>query len=331
MLRRRWHSGGTFAAEATPFGTLTQSSASPGITWLSGIAVFSAAAKQTGSDPTLWWARSLSTASIREFDSTDKDLIGQLTEGTFREDTTQNRVFWITPHEYPTALDGGSSPHVSYRRSSDGFDTSSWGNLKECTTMTGFMTCSSSEYIQSSKEPAIAWAPSVSRSIFAWVNQNRQNDTDQREIRIAVGYVNQYTLPVATGTGMQSNVGPGIACSTGNANGYDCLMAYVPQSDGGHYIRLRRFTPAAGKERHTLSWDSTATTFNVSTASRIAVWYHDAKWWLAYRSSNSNQNVFVRSSTDSVTWSDSSLLAYSDVGPTAIAYWTLNNNLFYVN
>ena len=331
-IKRLYHSGGTFGSESTPFGGWIQSKGSPGITWVTGSTEFSAAAKQTSSTSTIWWTRGHNQSNTFNFPTSEssRDLIGMFTETTFREDTNQDRVFWVRPEEYPTPLDDDSSHRIRYRRSSNGFSSSNSGNLKECNSMTGFLSCSSHSYIQSGKPPAISWDYEVDRTVFAWVNQNRDDNSDSREIRIAIGYVDNFILPVATKTGIQSNVTPGIACRTNQADGHNCLMAYVDQRDGEQRIKLRRFTPVATSTGYSLVWHPSTTTFTAaSTASRIALWYHDSRWWMAYRTNSPGQWMQVFHSMDSLTWSALTPPSYTDVGPVAISYWAGNNTLFF--
>lgn len=333
-VRRMQVSGGTLGSETTPFSSLFsyQSKGSPGVTWTNGSVEYSAAAQSTLFTLAPFWTRGLNTSNTNYFPSTvaDRGEISMFTEATFREDTSQDRVVYITPEEYPTSMDDDSEHRVSYRRSSDGFSTSNWGTLRACSGLSGFLSCSGTEYIYSGKPPAVSWDYEVDRTIFAWVNQNRDNDTDSREIRISVGYVNNYTLNEPIETGLQSNVTPGIACSTNQALGYNCLLAYVSQEDGLQRIKLKRFTPVRSGNGYILQWSPTTTTFSsATTASRIAVWRHSGKWWLAYRTSSPGQNVNVFTSATSSGWTSLGTPSYSDVGPTAISYWTGNNQLFY--
>lgn len=327
-------SGGALGSESTPFSALGkyQSKGSPGITWVTGSTEFSAAAQSSNNTITPWWTRGLNNSNTNNFPSTvaERDLVSMFTEATFREDTSQDRVIYITPDEYPTSLASGSEHRVAYRRSSNGFSSSNWGTLRACSGLSGFLRCSGTQYIYSGKPPAVSWDYEVDRTIFAWVNQNRSDNTDTREIRISVGYVNNYTLNQPIETGIQSNVTPGIACRTNQALGHNCLMAYVDQTDGLQRIKLRRFTPVRSGNRYILQWHPTTTTFSSAvTASRIAVWYHDGQWWLAYRTSSPGQRVNVFTSATSSGWVSQGAPTYSDVGPTAVSYWAGNNQLFF--
>ena len=331
-IRRRFIANGTLSGEQVPFSNWIQSKGSPGITWMTGSARFSAAAKQTSVTSTPWWTREHDQANTTNFPVSEshRDLIGMFTEATFREDRTQDRVFWVGLPDHPDNLDADSSHRMRYRRSSNGFQSTNFGTLKECDSMTGFLQCQSHSYIRSGKPPAISWDYEVSRTVLAWVNQNRDDNARSREIRIAVGYIDNYLLPRATATGIQSNVTPGLACRTNRAAGENCLLAYVDQTDGEQRIRLRRFTPVRNATGYGLNWHPTVTTFtSASTASRIALWYHDGKWWMAYRTNSPGQWLQVFQSEDSLTWSALQPPSYTDVGPTAISYWSGNNVLFY--
>ena len=125
-----------------------------------------------------------------------------------------------------------------------------------------------------------------------------------------------------------------MACKAFEARGYDCLVAVVPQTDGIMNIQLHRFWSSAGSTNYVMHKDSSITSFiNAPTASRIAVWYHDDRWWLAYRTMYSGNQLVVFTSPDTVNWSwgpdGVAYSGYTDIGPSAASYWRGNNALLY--
>jgi hypothetical protein len=227
-----------------------------------------------------------------------------------------------------TPYDWDSGHRVRYVRSNDGFDASRIsGSWSRCSAMGGFMRCSGTTPVVSGKKVSVAWDDGVSRSVTTWVNQNRQDDVDDREVMVAVGHVNVLTLPQPTGLGVRSVISPGLACKDGAADGHDCVIAYVDPGDPYHNLKVKRFTPTAGAQRYTLSvsgWSSVG----VATSSALALWYSSGKFWLAVRPAYSKQETRIYSSTNGRTWTrEGTTWGYSVVGPSVASHWTGSNVL----
>ncbi len=321
---RRLHSGTTFGAETATTGASPIVHLSSGVTKYTGGWQWSTA-----------FARNDCTAWQPNFDNTKTQCtsvpqqvgIGPRT-AVFREDETMDRIFYSNYTELPTPYAADGKHPVQYNRSSDGFVTRISGSLSHCSAMSGFFTCSGTTPVYSGKPVAVAWDVGNSRAIFAWANQTRLNDSQERRVKVAVGFINNLTLPQPDDLPVQSSIGPAVACTDGTANAYSCIVAYTDQNSTLADLRVRRFTPVAGANRYSLSVDPTThfVLSNVRTASSVAAWYNQGRFWLLVRPIRTSQNLEAYSSTDGATWTSAGSYGYSAVGPTAASYWSLVNN-----
>src|SRR5690606_27097788 len=112
-------------------------------------------------------------------------------------------------------------------------------------------------------------------------------------LRIAVGIANgsQNTLsrpsPVTlSGSEVRTSVAPAVACSNA-ASTFKCVVAYVDQADTLSRVKTLRFNVAAGTSQYNVAQDaggpSTIHASTGRTASRIALWWHNDRWWIAFR------------------------------------------------
>ena len=95
-------------------------------------------------------------------------------------------------------------------------------------------------------------------------------------------------------------------------------------------VRIKRFSASPTTNRYVIDIDSAtyAVSANVRTASRIAAWHHDGEFWLALRMERVGQEVEMFHSVDGAIWSHVvGNVCYSDVGPSAVSYWTGDNYL----
>jgi hypothetical protein len=246
---------------------------------------------------------------------------------SWNEDSTMERTFYSNWTDTPTAYDWSSSHRVSYVRSSDGYSASEiMGSLSHCTSMNGFLTCAATTPVNSSRMLSVSYATGAGRSVTAWVNQNRLDDTNDHEIKVAVGYVNNTTLPTPSGLGVGSLVSPGLACLNNAASGYDCMIAYVDPTDDYHTVRVKRFSPMLGVTHYLLSVDSTTTSLPVRSSSSLAAWASQGRFWLAIRPAEADQETLIYSSADSVSWTkEGTTWGYSVVGPSVASQWTGSN------
>ena len=200
--------------------------------------------------------------------------------------------------------------------------------------MTGFLTCSSASYVYSGKGIAVAWDDYNQRTVNVWVNQNRLDNSDDRELMVSVGHINHYRLPEPDGFGVRSSVTPGLACKdNAAAGGYDCVVAYVDTSNSYNQVSVRRFINFQSGNRYYALSGSTSLVSNAYTSERIALWYANGKFWLALRGSSPGQSIAVYSSPDSLTWTAESYnVGTSPIGPSAVGYYTGSINiLVYAN
>jgi hypothetical protein len=272
------------------------------------------------------------------------------TEAVFRERSIASRVIGSDPNEVVAEVSSNGSQfavhQVNMRRSTDNFVTDSFTKLRVCNGMTGFMQCSASTAIvvNSALPLAVAYHEGLAQTVVAWVNQNRQNDTSSHAVKIAVGSISDTLLPVpedltdSTGNRVQSNVTPGLACSTRAANGFDCIAAVVRQDDALGTITLYRFSVARNNQRnkYAITMDPNSTAVQVGgtsarTGNRIAAWFQSGKFYLGFRTLNDNQPLHVWSSADTLTWAANNFGGTVDAGPSAISYWTGDNQLLYVH
>ena len=156
-------------------------------------------------------------------------------------------------------------------------------------------------------------------------------------MKIAIGYTSDDTLsqPVAINN-IQSSVSPGVACYKDEAGtSFDCILAYVDQSDAYGSVRVRHFRATAGTYRYTI----TSTGFyyslgaNVRTTCGIAAWYntYTEKWYIAIRRLIADQAITVYSSSDGTSWSYETTFSHAATGPAAASYYAgTTNALVYV-
>jgi len=153
------------------------------------------------------------------------------------------------------------------------------------------------------------------------LNQDRTDDDENREIRISVGYINDGLLPnQLTIDDLDSWVPPGVACDDGAAGGYDCILVYADESETVGQLYVRRFS-AVGSMPYSLSVDSPTYTVGmagtVRTAGRIAAWYHNSKFWIAFRPINQGQELAIMNSTNGSSWNVVGSYGYTAIGPSA--------------
>jgi hypothetical protein len=318
-----------------------KASAGVRFTSMNGVSDWAHAAEASGCTR---WAPGAPFSNARCLPSSND--IHTFTEAVWRERTpTNSRVIWSDFNEYvgTTQSNGArlSVHRVRQRRSSDGFANGTTSFLDECSSMTGFMTCTNTTPVVSPFQAATAWHDGLSRTVTAWANHSRNNDTNSHAIRISVGSTGESVLPVADrltfppgGANVQSNVGPGLACRDNQANGFDCIIAVVRQDDALGRITVYRFSVAQdnARNRFAITIDPNSTLLaGERTGNRIAAWHHNGRFWLAYRSLNAGQGLMIRSSADSVTWTGDGPGTAIDAGPSAASYFAGNNHLLYVH
>ncbi len=299
------------------------------------------------------WSRGLNSPNTQCVDdslsNSSRYGVGFL-EATFREDTSWDRTIFSNYQDSQLPNTSGLYEQgnlVNYYRSNDSFQTqSNLGYLYHCNSMTGWMSCSSSSNLYSGHKLALAWDEQHSRTVVGWLDQTRQNNNTDRRIMLSVGYTTEISLfntPIMTlaepdtlGT-RRSAITPGLACKQNAAYGSrDCILAYVPDDTVNGDIKITAFSITQSINRYVI--------FNIAsdrslftgarTANDIAIWYHDSKFWIAYKGFdllNKSSMYIYSSSNGGYTWSyHQKYPTSSPTGPSAVGYWSGNNILTWV-
>ena len=321
------HSSGTFGSTTTWTGSWELAKGAIGVTYKTSSWQWAAGYIKKDSGFRHGWTQGLNTSNSSDFYF---DYSSVMPRPVVWRDRTigRDRLFWTDWLEVPNWNPNGL--HLVRQRYSDNsFATSTTQYMQVCNTMTGWMTCSSKSNMVSGKPITVAWDDSISRSHTVWTRQTRNNTTAEREVLISTGSVSDITVPVPTSLGVQSAVSPGVACKNGAAGGYDCVVVYNDDSNILSLTQAQRFSAYAGSNRFELDLEGVER--NVSTGSTtfnsIAVWYHNSYFWVALVSIYPNHPIRVFRSTNGATWSLFTSFPSSPVGPSAVSYWTGNNQL----
>jgi len=316
---------GSYVYSQTAFtGAWNVAKATASMTHHNGYWQWSSAVKR---EDWLYWTEDLDTADTMPVSASY--LTAAFTSGLWREDLSMDRGFSSEYLDYPDSYDLLGKHRVYYYRSSNGFQSDSSSPLYHCNSMTGWMTCSSMSNVFSSEPVAVAWVPQYSRSVVAWVNQNRLDNAESWEIFVSIGTLQHWLLSEPDKLGVRSSVSPGVACASASSPlGATCVVAYVSVSDPYQRVKLRKYIPIPWGDRYQLFFISETTT-SLATGSRIAAWFADGKFWFAARSMDVGQAVAAYNSTDGVQWT----LVDSDIGPSvtgpsAVSYY--NDSTFNV-
>jgi hypothetical protein len=208
--------------------------------------------------------------------------------------------------------------------------------------MATWMTCASSSRVASAKRISVAWDDFNNRSITVWANLDRTNDATNGDVRVSTGYISHTTIPASDSLGAISSVSPGVACKAYQAHGgNDCIVAYVDQTDNLGRVMVKTFwnRPFQSSPPYRYSVENLLGPImldpNMRTASGIAAWYQNGKFYVAARTTWFGQNLAVYSSSNGYTnWSlDSSFgtSTYSATAPSAASCFAgVYNALVYV-
>lgn len=326
----RYHVGGVLRGEGSFINDVSQ--VSPGVTGITGQWNWAAAYRQTDA---LKWTVGLGPLNTYNVANMPPGIAP--TEATWREDASWSRVFWPSHVEDPVESWASNHPVQTFYWQ-DGFSPWGYTMLRQCSEMSAWMYCpyAATERVYSGKPVSVAWNSAIGRSVFTWVHQDRSNYTyginyKHNMVKVAFGYVDNYTITQPDELGVFSSVAPGVTCATGRAGGYDCIMAYVPDTDTWNHVYIKRFSANAAGNRYAVQTEPGIRRmyFGARTASRIATWYHYGKFWIAIRSLRSGQPLDVYSSVDGSSWAYEGEQGYSAIGPTAVSYWGGNNVLMY--
>lgn len=328
------HTNGTFNSEINIFGSWGIARISMGITMHNGTVDWAAGAKRDTCPFFTHWLNQADSVCLNAGSDTANDYIGPITlAGDYNATPWEDRLFHVSFDEYPTNGASGSDHRLRYMRSTDGFDNWIRDSMVECSAMSGWMTCNGTTDVRTGLASGYAWDDYNDEPVIAWAHQNRDNNTTSRRINVAVGKVGAKTLPQSFSVaGVQSLVRPGVVCKNNQiAGGYDCMVAVVPPTEALYQIHVYRFWLSTGTNRYEINLAPTHFVFgtNEATSTGIAAWFHDDRFWIAFRTFDADQNLEVWHSSDTSSWTKDSLVAYSDTGPSAASYWTGNNVLTY--
>lgn len=188
--------------------------------------------------------------------------------------------------------------------------------------------CVTTSNIRTDHRVAHAHNDATSQSVTAWVHKNRNDDADDREIRISPGVdpASPNLLLAPELTGIQSIIPPAVACKEGAAaEGYDCMIAYVKVDDPDGRIRHHFFSISPGG---TFTWRPSEFVTVHRTSQGVAIWHHDGWWWRAQVHA-ATQNIHVYRSADGLGWAFQTDLGFSVQVPAVAAHHTgLQNALF---
>ena len=330
---RRILSGSSWGTELGFLGTWDVGKVNAGLTKSTGAWNWSAAFQR--------WDNAFWTLEHNQSNSAYVDDLGTLSfmngssivDSVWRETEGTQRVLYVDPIEDP-AYDKYAPHRVRWAKSTNAFASATRGWLRTCGVMIGWFSCAPQGigYMRAAHPPAVAWDNDNDRTVFVWSQQNRGDASSDHLVRVAVGFVADDLLPVPDSLGVRSTVRPGVACQASAAfGGYDCLVAYVDKTDPYQYIRIKAFWASAGTYRYTINIYPWTYTPGVRTYNGISLWYHDSKFWLAYKNPY-DETIRVRTSSDGgATWSYHSSPATGIVsGPTAAPYWTGSNVISYI-
>jgi hypothetical protein len=228
------------------------------------------------------------------------------------------RIHWIRAkagQEYNEE----SRRQMRVRWSDDEFQTSTVGELEECTAMSGWYSCppASTTPVASAYRLQTAYDASSSLTVTAWTDQRRTSGgPGDHTVRIAFGDVSaQLLAPAVQVPGLRTIVSPGVACNPQSAAGgaggvYDCIVALADFDSDDSRIVVARFSGTTTSTHVEPTFDSITTVVNseeAETTAGIAAWYSDSaeRWFLAFLATDPGQPLRVYESADTLNWTKS--------------------------
>jgi hypothetical protein len=256
--------------------------------------------------------------------------------GLARETPAVDRVFYSYFVDDPSQTNWSSVHTLRQIRSTNKFTSSAVSDVLECLTSGGWYTCATTAPVRTTGRVAVAYLGDLDVSLFAWTHHDKGSwgtAPTAEEIRIAIGMVDDTTLPISFKTGIRSAVSPGMTCREDEIGGSDCILLYVPIGDRTNPIMSRRFSVSGADTHHyTLAFDAAAVSIggSAATGNPLAVWYiqDTDEIYVSYRSSAANQRLQVRKRSNAGTWSAAST-SVDDIigGPTVASMWRGTNNV----
>jgi len=186
---RFMHTNGTWNSELDIFGSGNDiARISVGITHSGSNYEWAAAAKKPTCPFYAYGLDDNNTVCVNAGSTSEDDYIGPLTlGGDYNASPWEDRIFHVSYDEYPTNGDEESDHRLRYMRSSDAFDSYTRDFMNECSSMSGWLTCSSFDEIRTGIGTAYAWDDYSDQQVLAWVHQNRDNSSYSRRVYLSVG------------------------------------------------------------------------------------------------------------------------------------------------
>ena len=273
----------------------------------------------------------LNASNADPVDSTQVNL--HLT--SFREQSTwSDRLFTSDPSEEPL-FDYFGRRRVLKAVSYDNFQSYTRPYFLQCAD---WEDCSSREYVYSNHALSSVWDPAIGMTHLVWLNDDRGDESSNREINLAGGIIDEvnwmgqfstvsYKVPTVIG---QSSVTPGIACEPAHVGSlYRCILVYVSLNSGLNRVSVRRFYATKINDYFVnYTFEGAQEIGNwPRTSAPIAAWWHSDKYWIAYRSNSAGQSLSVRSSPDGLVWTNEENFGPTLAAPSAVSIWQGNNVL----
>jgi len=236
-------------------------------------------------------------------------------------------------------------------QSTTGFDGGVDSNLPlvECSTpSSGFMTgCASHKSVVTLRRPVAGYDDYRNRTVVAWTHLNRSHPAvaANHDVRVSWGFYdgslnNARILAPSTSLGVRSDVSPGLACKYYQAGQFsDCMLAYTDIADPTNRIKFRRFYAQSNGQYYYPVVEGQDQTIDSAqwhrTASPIALFYHNSKWWVVFKlalaTGAGSLRVYSSPKGLTNTWTYHGTLGYSATGANAIGDWTISNRVHWAN
>jgi hypothetical protein len=235
--KRTHYSNGTFSSESsfTSFWT-TVSKVAPGLSEHSGSEYYTAVINRSDC---MRWQHNWSIFDWTCLDDPDQRSGIGPRAGWWKEDTSIDRIFYSEVDDSPTFGDKDSNHIVHQVRSDDGFDTQSDGILSRCAVYI-YGTCFGL-VVKSGNMVSMAWDDRRERTVFAWADQERGSETNNRKLMLSVGYRSTTVLHKPSWTGYYSGVSPAVVCDEDTQRTYNCIVAFVSSKSTRNEIKVLRF------------------------------------------------------------------------------------------
>lgn len=277
----------------------------------------------------LYVTKDLNTSNTTavSFGVSDDYLSVAPTYALWREDSSISRLLYVDWEDSPTNYSQSGTHEARHIWTDDDWSTFTDSTLDICNASPSGGFCSSGTPLHTGHRISVAWNnyASANETLVAWVNQNRNTNTESREIFISAGHSDflyapsEQILNPPYKTGFQSAVAPAMSCEAYSAGGlFDCIIAYVDDTIDDPGITVRRFWESGG----TFHFDSTPYLLPTVTYSELTSWHDDGDFYIAYRSIAGYVQVWKSASGD--TWTYVGTFNQTASSPSALSYFNLS-------